>query len=551
MKNILLVITVIVAIKSNDLYSQSGGFFTNFNPPDLPGERKISIDVELRGLDISRYTVTCYYSTDSMEVARALDPTKRTGREPSAIAKSEVIKNDNSKMRCSIILPHYKHPTPNNGDLNPRQIGAPNKVYCGWVRSNQIQGARESLTIPSHVLGFKVPRLLVIAYTGDSYASGEGAPNAFDALNKYNRWNNDDGIDCGCHRSEKSGGARAIRKLRTEHPEWAIKYVNVTCSGALVQDIYTYRLRESNMTLKAQLEQIKDKIGSRTTVDILLSDGGGNDAGLVGIGSSALTDFLGDICNDRNIQNTIKIAIDGLPRRYEDLATAIESEHYGYKVGKVVWFNYPSPLTAKDGKLCSAGTNGINPLDCWGLLEEQVSDCDWQWIRDNIFPKINEVIKKAVSDNKWDLVDISNRAFKHGMCNCDEPYFNTLGQSLLTQFDERGTMHPNATGFREIYEDPINDQLEKSIKEYHSNLNSKGLATIAIDAKIKPSSVNRFKDILTTINKNAKPTLEVSKTRKDKINLILKETKSLKPKVLTKDMEPIKKETDNDNKEGD
>lgn len=579
MKTTTAIVVAMVTIFS--LNANAQGFFSNFNAPDLPGERRAVIDIELRGLAMSTYTVRCFYSTDSMKVVRALSNLAQPGDVSIATAKRDALGTD--KMRCSIIFPHSKHPTPNSSDVRPAQIGAPNRVFCAWVRSHSIQGAREQVSVTSAVSGFKMPRLLVISYSGDSYASGEGAPNSNDA---NNRWDMEDGANGDCHRSEKSGGVRAIKKLRNEHPEWAIKYVNVTCSGALLQDFYDFRTRGTNGTLRPQLEQIKDKIGSRSTVDIFLSDGGGNDVVLVDIGTNALTDVFGDICDDAGMQRSLNDAISNVPDRYQFIADILKSgrnpltnRDIGYKVGKVVWFNYPSPLTDKTGKLCSPSTYDFKPdnskpknaldavgqvignatgtigntvsqaVDCWGPLEKQISDCDWRWLRDNIFPKINGAIANASRENQWDLVDVSGRAIRHGMCNCEEPYFNTLGQSLGTQGDHRGTMHPNSTGFSEIYVEPIAEQLEKSIMTYHNELKS-AISNTAIQNLLNNQvalATSRLQTGMAKIKAQRPISFKKNTVRQKQIDDVKKTVKPTRPNLKPQDLEPVRKEADTDN----
>ena len=114
-------------------------------------------------------------------------------------------------------------------------------------------------------------------------------------------------------------------------------------------------------------------------------------------------------------------------------------------------------------------------------------------------------------------------------------------------------MHPNATGFREIYEDAINEQLERSIAAYHAELSAPAAAQtpaqIAVVNTKKAAAATRFQTALTSIKQQKATPLVLSKTTKDKTDAIKKETRPVKPKVILKDLEPIKKSTDNDDSE--
>jgi hypothetical protein len=52
---------------------------------------------------------------------------------------------------------------------------------------------------------------------------------------------------------------------------------------------------------------------------------------------------------------------------------------------------------------------------------------------------------------KWGFVSGAMEKSKlHGVCNCDDPYFNTIGASLAIQGDVFGTMHPNREGHKQF-----------------------------------------------------------------------------------------------------
>jgi hypothetical protein len=121
-----------------------------------------------------------------------------------------------------------------------------------------------------------------------------------------------------------------------------------------------------------------------------------------------------------------------------------------------------------------------------------MSNQDWQFVHDNIFLSLNQRVAEAASAHGWDFVNIANRALRNGICNC-EGYFNTLGQSLLAQGDHNGTMHPNITGFREIYRDPIYNQLNSSVDRFHTDYIADARARAIEAAKQRARAAAAFK----------------------------------------------------------
>ncbi|MBK9402055.1 MAG: hypothetical protein IPN36_14780 [Bacteroidetes bacterium] len=115
---------------------------------------------------------------------------------------------------------------------------------------------------------------------GDSYVSGEGAPYA-----GSNKWDDD-----FCHRSNNSGGMKAINKLIRTHRELGLRVINTTCSGAKIGNRICNRHIKGNSSRKPQLDQIEDWCieNSRETIDILLMGVGGNSIGFSDFATAAI-----------------------------------------------------------------------------------------------------------------------------------------------------------------------------------------------------------------------------------------------------------------------
>ncbi len=440
--------------------------------------------LDLKGLRLDKVSVSVVFSDNQDAVQNAFDIRKRN---PATYSTGRAALQDlrNGTARATFIFPHRDHPGA-GGKVYPSHT----KVFYAWAEDFVPTGATTTLTINSPVRSFDMPRFLIIAYIGDSYAAGEGAPNeAGPGKAAAARWDNEE-----CHRSKRSGGALGLERLKEKHPEWAIRYVNVTCSGATLFEFTEARIRPSviggvGSSEPAQFLQIANwlKDNNRKVVDILLADGGGNDVGFAPIATSGFTAFISDISKDETVKAQVRDGLSGLAGGYDTIDAKIKSEFYGFSVGRVVWMNYPNPLTDKNGKLCSPQSQGL----CWGPLERQITDTDMVFLRDSVFVPLNKEVKKAAEKYGWDLVDISQRSVDHGICNCEVPFFNTLGQALWIQGDASGTMHPNARGYRMVWRDPVLQQLERSIALWHAELKEDNRDRAIAKAKEKAAAMTR------------------------------------------------------------
>lgn len=441
--------------------SSKSDTFSGLKHPIAPGQRSATSSVALNGLNKNQVKVSIVYGTDSLAVANAFDLRKR---DPKKYFETSAILGNvsNGKVDAEVIFPHKDNAANSRGKV----FKSGTKIFYAWARTHTPTGAREELTLNSPIRSFVMPRPLTIAYMGDSYASGEGAPDAIKTRSADAVWR----LNELCHRSERSGGMLAIRKLINTNKDIEIDFVNTTCSGATLIDMFIEDQDKGDMGQgkfaknRVQIEQVYDWLASSgyEALDILLSDGGGNDVGFGPIATAGLSAFFKDISKDKQMKDDITSQLSQLPDKYSLFVDRLNSR---LDVGRVVWFNYPNPTNDKNGRLCTP--NATLYGFCWGPLEIQISDADWRYIANDVFLNLNKRVKDAADTYGWDFVDISNRSNRNGLCNCDEPYFNTFGKSNDLQGDIFGTLHPNAIGFKEIYEIPLYNQLVKSIDLYH------------------------------------------------------------------------------------
>jgi hypothetical protein len=505
----ILILSILLFLSVTNLNAQ---FFQNLKEPIAPGQRSAISSVFIGTLPISKVSISIVYSEDSIEVVNAFDINKRNNKKYFETKATTIGEVSNGRVNATVIFPYYGK----NYNSTKEKIFKPGtKVFYSWARTHTPDGANEELTITNgKILNFIMPRPLTIALMGDSYASGEGA--------KGDGW-----IEDVCHRSKYSGGELALKKLKIERNDIEFDYINVTCSGAKLTDFYqNSQLKDDQNPSKGTKQGLQVDLVDKwlemkkyPVLDILMADGGGNDLGFGDVVTKGLTSVFSEFKNDKDLLPNVRNSLDRLPDNYFLFKTYLESK---ISVGKIIWFNYPNPITGNplasggiDANLCKPGIISSKRL-CW-TVENNLNENDWVFIYNNFFIPLNQAVATAASTHGWDFVDVSNEAIRKGICNCDG-YINSFSESLVSQQDPFGTMHPNLNGYKSIYQVKLFNQLDQSINNYYTNYirsERSDIKKIAIEiAKAKARAQSEF-----ITAKNSKLSLVLSTQKNLLMNL--------------------------------
>ncbi len=363
-------------------------------------------------------------------------------------------------------------------DFNPLVIAKGECVYYRICKRIKTGGSFSGLEV-STLRKFRMPDTFNIGIAGDSYGAGEGAPNE-----EYDSGDDEDDlwISCPCHRSRKSGLLRGVKKFIDRNPEVAVDYSFTACSGAVTQNLaeseqVTTDNRVSlydecgSATIPLQFRTIRNElIGDNHTHDemqMLIMSIGGNNSGF----GDVVVNYL---LEPRNLATENLLPglldeyserIDGLDADYSNVDQKINDIFSEVRpiIGITV---YPDPTTGLSGR---CGCNGImNPGYTCALYE---NDClhstrsEYELLHDSFIIPLNNKVRETNQLFGWHVIDNIN-AGNHGLCNCEDPYFNLIGSSYDHQGDIYGLVHPNSKGYREMYRDKVYDFVESKYHEY-------------------------------------------------------------------------------------
>lgn len=325
---------------------------------------------------------------------------------------------------------------------------------------------------------------VLIAQLGDSYSSGEGAPDRT-AAGGY--WGDDgtpgagNGGHLAAHRSSLSWGSLAAQDAQTLTSiagvisrEFAgtVTFLHLAKSGARIDEV------------KQQVSALRALIGERK-VDHLYLSVGGNDAGF----SAAIAAYL--------LREPILGGVGLLGPDLDDIHDAIRTGNWTGgsfdDVGSVLleMIDFAVPYDWKDVR----GTNGLaggyaelaatlqdNDIDpqavlmllypdpfigswtdadavCPGPVLTAVSSVlgrqleigtgEQRRAKSDLMQPLNDAIASAAQAHGWRTLDARKSMYGHAIC-ADANWIVRHNQSDNIQGDRRGTLHPNAAGHRAI-----------------------------------------------------------------------------------------------------
>ncbi|MCC6994698.1 MAG: SGNH/GDSL hydrolase family protein [Deltaproteobacteria bacterium] len=353
------------------------------------------------------------------------------------------------------------------------------------------------------------PTVRIIS-VGDSFASGEGAPDAtrrqclwgpLGFLCKISgEWRANDGdpwgaSDTQCDRSGKAGPLQAARSFRDDNRwRFTTEARSLACSGAKIEHL----ISTPQGGVREQLEQVQDRYGHQR-IDALLVSIGGNDVGFASALTYCMTSPLGDCFDDlpfRGSFHETPLGVIGSPAareaeltdRYQQLRDWIAVNLPN--VANVFVTEYPAPTADESGAFCDHAPAG-------DLLLRGVSASEARWASQVAIATLNRVVADAArrfAPDGWQLVSGLEAAFaRHGYCARDDGagqrrrWINTTVDALDGQGNLSGSLHPNDLG-QAAYRDHIRAALQTLLPPPRPQLLARGQLNelaqqVALDAQ--------------------------------------------------------------------
>jgi len=338
-----------------------------------------------------------------------------------------------------------------------------------------------------------VPRNWLIVSIGDSYSSGQGAPDVPQQLDgqfvvkAIPRWE-----DRRCDRSGLSGPAQAALAIEREDPWTSVTFLSFACSGAGVYSgltgpykgaeppnspyvptatagsgrprtmppsnsdvksanselrksdplradtVFTNQTTPSSALLLPQVWQVEGAVGRRP-IDALIISIGLNDIGFSDIlkqcflGAAVVAGAaVGGPCSKQYLFKAGVVAkLDSLRSKYDSLDKMIRDD---LNVSRVYLSEYPNPLNDQDGKTCGTAPGGHRSLEITprsGIDPQSVV-----WLRDTVAAGLNKAVHDAAARHSWQVDEIWSKFARHGECA------DNNNRWINTEEDARRTVGP-------------------------------------------------------------------------------------------------------------
>jgi lysophospholipase L1-like esterase len=285
----------------------------------------------------------------------------------------------------------------------------------------------------------------IIVSIGDSIASGEGAPDSGNPFARWTGWNGGPGFsDPGtCHRSNNSGPALAFsQRIQPTFPN--ATFVSVACSGAgIYNGIADIQWDGASIKVPiSQMDQVKNWMAANRPgrrIDALFLSVGANDIDFAGAVSRCITDSHCE--NNPIFVDTVTSNLNALGAKYDSLALGIQQN---LNPVKVYITDYHDPLRKDAATFCNA--------EPFGDALAGVTGDEAQFASQFIVSRLNTEVAQAAQRNArfgWQPVTgMAQQFVGHAYCSGNARFVNTANDSLLTQGDPFGMVHPNRSGYQ-------------------------------------------------------------------------------------------------------
>ncbi len=290
------------------------------------------------------------------------------------------------------------------------------------------EGETEATSVPVTM----TLRDILIISVGDSYGSGEGAPDKevqYDGFlgfpSKAAEWQ-----DERCHRSAWAGPSKAAAILEYSDPHTSVTFVSLACSGSTINTPITDSERGElgagllsgyagiwpktvnpavGTFLPPQMHQAA-RIANGRAIDALTISGGGNDMHFATVISDCVTS---DCRTNQTTIDRLEADFALLPLRYQELADFIEHDWDELEVpadipalnitpDRVFITEYPNPTRDANGDWCSALT--IDDPLLGFVLTGGISKEEMRWAHHEVVTPLNLAIKRAAEQHGWNYV---------------------------------------------------------------------------------------------------------------------------------------------------
>lgn len=498
-----LLFSILLCFSPIYILAQSSFVYNEFLPM-IPGSRELTFEISGNNFNEINYDIWVFYSTNK----NIIDNVSRTSINSDIPRGRPVIIKHGNTYTCHFVFPsrnfentpnkdffkqHYYENVPGliklnyveessfsfpqfeNLDFSNRLL---KKGECVYYRVLKIRRNSAEHQITSTEV-FGMPDSYNIAIAGDSYGSGEGAPHDVYEIfsNNYDMW-----IDCPCHRSKYSGLLKGVKKFIHNYPNIDIDYSFQACSGAITKDLHSNKQEikdklvtctlkiEKELQFKILKKNLVNSVNGHDNINMLIMSIGGNDCGFADV----VINFLAlprNLCVEslfnRSVLREYQEMVQSLDNRYESIYNAV-----GEQLGEYVTVglcNYPDPTLGPLGR-CGDDLfyNSDHPENCASHETDYFFSpkCEYIKIRNEYYLKLIARIRRNCNNLGWNLIDVQNEAGDHGLCNCDDPYYNTLGGSIIYQGDPFGFMHPNENGYKYIYRKKVYDFINNTYYNY-------------------------------------------------------------------------------------